>query len=172
LLSVSETAKNTVMWAHYADKHKGAVIGIDFDSVFPDTNEKRGIFMKAVSYSKDRPQINILDSPKGNIPLEAIKKAVMTKSVDWEYEKEFRAVFPVDFLERLQQQGLAHLKDFKGKKTWFLRLYSVSIKKVIFGLYTKDDLKAKIRELAKQQDLQHVRLCQAEESETYTLNLK
>jgi len=172
LLSVSETAKNTVMWAHYADKHEGAVIGIDFDSVFPDTNEKRGILMDAVSYSKDRPQINILDNPEGNIPLEAIEKAVRTKSVDWEYEKEFRAVFFVDFLEILQQQGLALLKDLDDKKTWFLRLNPVSIREVIFGLYTDESLKLAIRKLIERQDLQHVKLRQAEESETYTLNLK
>jgi hypothetical protein len=60
LLSVSQEARNTVMWAHYSDKHKGAVIGIDFDNVFPDTNRVRGILMDPVNYSEQRPKINIL----------------------------------------------------------------------------------------------------------------
>ncbi len=75
-------------------------------------------------------------------------------------------------LEIMQQKGLAHLKDFKGKDTWFLRLNPVSIREVIFGLYTDKSLKSDIRKLIERQDLQHVKLCQAEESETYTLNLK
>jgi len=78
----------------------------------------------------------------------------------------------VDHLEILQRQGLAHLKDFNGKKTWFLRLNPVSIREVIFGLYTDESLKSDIRKLIERQDLQHVKLYQAEESETYTLNLK
>jgi len=172
LLSVSKTAQNTVMWAHYADKHKGAVIGIDFNNVFPDTNKERGILMDAVSYSEHRPQINILEEPEGNVSREAYQKAIMTKSDSWRYEEEFRTIFLVDKLEIFQQQGLAHLKDFNGKKTWFLRLNPVSIREVIFGLYTNESLKSDIRKLIERQDLQHVKLYQAEESETYTLNLK
>ena len=34
LLSVSKTARNSVMWAHYADTHEGAVVGIDFDTFY------------------------------------------------------------------------------------------------------------------------------------------
>jgi len=172
LLSDSKTSQNTVMWAHYADKHKGAVIGIDFDNVSPDTNGPLGILMNSVSYSKDRPKINILEEPGGSVSLEAFQKAVMTKSDSWGYEKEFRAIFLVDDLEIMQQQGLAHLKDFKGKNTWFLRLNPVSIREVIFGLYTDKSLKSDIRKLIERQDLQHIKLRQAAESETYTLNLK
>lgn len=168
LLSVSKTSQNTVMWAHYADKHKGAVIGIDFDNVFPDTNGPRGILMDSVSYSEHRPKMNILSE----LVLEELRKTLFTKSVDWRYEEEFRTIFLVDSLEKLRQQGLAHLKDFKDKKTWFLRLNPVSIREVIFGLYTDKSLKSDIRKLIERQDLQHVKLYQAEESETYTLNLK
>ncbi len=172
LLSLSENAQETVMWAHYAERHKGAVIGIDFDNVSPDTNGPPGILMNSVSYSKDRPKINVLEEPEGSVALEAFQKALMTKSDSWEYEKEFRAIFLVDDLEIMQQKGLAHLKDFKGKDTWFLRLNPVSIREVIFGLYTDESLKSDIRKLIECQGLQHVKLYQAEESETYTLNLK
>lgn len=172
LLSLSENAQETVMWSHYADKHKGAVIGIDFNNVSPDTNGPPGILMDAVSYSKDRPKINILEEPEGSVSFEAYQKALMTKSDSWSYEEEFRTIFLVDSLEIMQQQGLAHLKEFNGKKTWFLRLNPVSIREVIFGLYTDESLKSDIRKLIERQDLQHVKLYQAEESETYTLNLK
>ena len=176
LLSVSKTAQNTVMWAHYADKHEGAVIGIDFNNVYlyPDTNGPSNLVMEPVSYSKDRPKINIYSE----VRFEELRKAFLTKSIDWKYEKEFRTILSVSVLEISQQQGLALLKDFKGKKdfeskkTWFLRLNPASIREVIFGLYTDNDLKSKIRKLIERQDLQHIKLRQAEELETYTLNLK
>jgi hypothetical protein len=168
LLSVSETAQNTVMWAHYTDKHKGAVIGIDFNHIFPDTNKERGILMNAVSYSKQRPQINILSE----LVPEIFGKSLLIKSVDWDYEKEFRSIFFVDYLEVMQRQGLANLKDFNGEKTWFLRLNPESIREVVFGLYTEESLKSAIRKLIDRPELQHVKLYQSEESKTYTLNLK
>ena len=171
LLSVSKTAKEPVMWAHYAEIHKGAVIGIDFDNVSPDTNGPPGILMNSVSYSKDRPKINILEEPEGSVSPEAFRKAVMTKSDSWGYEEEFRTIFLVDSLEIMQQQGLTHLKNFKGKKTWFLRLNPKSIREIIFGLYTEESLKSSIRKLLERAELQHVKLYQAEESETYILNL-
>jgi hypothetical protein len=167
LLSVSNTATESVMWAHYADKHKGAVIGIDFDNI-----HRVKMTMDAVTYSKERPKINIMQEPEGGVSLQAFQKAIMTKSDSWRYEEEFRTIFLVDDLERLQQQGLTHLKDFNGKKTWFLRLNPASIREVIFGLYTDESLKSDIRKLIERQDLQHVKLYQAEESETYILNLK
>lgn len=165
LLSVSKTARNTVMWAHYAEKHKGAVIGIDFDSIFPNS----GIQMDSVDYSEKRPSINILTDFK--TPPEAFLITILTKSSDWKYEQEFRTVFSVDALEGLRKQGLACLKDFNEKKTWFLRLNPESIREIIFGLYTEESLKLAIRKLIERAELQHVQLYQAKESETYLPNL-
>lgn len=167
LVSVSKTARNTVMWAHYSDKHKGAAIGIDFDNVFPDTNKVRGIVMDPVKYSEQRPKINVLPE----FSHEEFLKTLLTKSSEWKYEQEFRTVFLDTDLSKLEQQDLACFKDFSGKKTWFLRLNPESIKEVVFGLYTEKSLKLAVRELIKRPELQHVRLYQAEESETYTLNL-
>ncbi|MFA5240282.1 MAG: DUF2971 domain-containing protein [Phycisphaerae bacterium] len=190
LLSVSKTAQNTVMWAHYTDKHKGAVIGIDYDNIFPrewlsqlrecfatigidydnippGTKKECGIFMNPVEYSKKRPKINILT----DITEENFCKVILTKSNDWNYEEEFRALFIDAFLSGLEREGLSCLKDFNGKKTWFLRLNPQSIREIVFGLYAEDSLKSAIRKLIERPELQHVKLYQAEETETYTLNL-
>jgi hypothetical protein len=165
LLSVSKTAKNTVMWTHYADEHKGAIIGIDFDSIFPD----KGIKMDRVNYTEERPRINILTDFQ--IPPEAFFRTILTKSSDWEYEQEFRAIFPVKVLDDLRTQGLASLKDFNNKKTWFLRLNPASIREIVFGLHTEKNLKLAIRKIIERSELQHVQLYQTQESETYLLNL-
>ena len=52
------------------------------------------------------------------------------------------------------------------------QLNPASIKEVVFGLYTEKKLKEDIKELIKRPDLKHINLLQAEDSETYTLNLK
>ncbi|NQT01616.1 MAG: DUF2971 domain-containing protein [Planctomycetes bacterium] len=171
LLSVSKTAKEPVMWAHYAEIHKGAAIGIDFDNVFPNTHKKLGIVMDPVKYSKKRPKVNVLEESEGSVSIKALKTTLMTKSDAWSYEEEFRTVFMDTYLRDLEQQGLARLKDFNGKKTWFLRLAPKSIRKIIFGLYTEEGLKLAIKNLVERAELQHVKLYQTEESETYTLNL-
>jgi hypothetical protein len=165
LLSVSKVARNTVMWAHYADKHKGVVIGIDFDGVF---SANKGISMDSVNYTEQRHKVKNLTDFNGSP--ETFLRVILTKSIEWRYEQEYRTVFFNAGLQSLEQQGLAFLKDFNSKKTWFLKLSPESVREVIFGLYTEDSLKLSIKKLLERPELQHVKLYQAEESETYTLN--
>ena len=167
LLCVSKTAQNTVMWAHYADKHKGAVIGIDFDDILPSSSKIRGFIMSPVKYSKHRARINCLSENHTAEYLDTL----LIKSIDWGYEMEFRTVFLVDDLENLYKQGYAFYRDFKGRLTWFLRLNPKSIKEIIFGLYAEENLKLTIRKLIERPKLQHIKLWQATEAETYALHL-
>jgi hypothetical protein len=167
LLSVSKTANNTVMWAHYANKHKGGVIGIDFDKIFPGFR----INMEIVDYSAQRPKLNIWDVSYSREFKEKYFKTLITKSSEWVYESEFRNIFDDADLMNLEKDGLACLKDFNGQQTWFLRLNPESIREVIFGLYAKESLKLAISKLIERPELQHIKLYQTEESETYTLNL-
>jgi hypothetical protein len=160
LLSVSKTARNTVMWAHYTEKHKGGVIGFDFEYYFRN--------MEPVRYSKQRPKLNIWDIGSSK---EKYFKTLITKSSEWKYEKEYRQIVDDSDLRGYEKNGLACIKDFNGKKTWFLRLNPESIKEVIFGLYAEDGLKSAIKKLIERPELRHVKLYQTEESETYTLNL-
>lgn len=164
LLSVSEVSQNMLMWSHYADKHRGAVIGFDFDEIMRDG---RGIKMYAVEYSEHRPRVNILIGFD-----EAVDKAIMTKSIDWSYEREFRTLFHTGTLEELRQKEMASFKDFDGKKTWFLRINPSSIKQVIFGVYSGEALKLSVKAIVQQSEFKHVRICQAVKSETYTLGLE
>ena len=168
LLSVSQEARSTVMWAHYADEHKGGVIGIDFDQIFP----KYCLKVDRVNYSEQRPRMNVLDDFESSEFKEKHRNTLFSKSDEWEYEKEYRNIFDDAYLIDLKKQGLACQKDFNDKKTWFLRLNQKSIREVIFGLYTDDGLKSAISKLVERPELQHVKLRQSEESETYTLNLK
>ncbi|MFC1675753.1 DUF2971 domain-containing protein [Planctomycetota bacterium] len=168
LLSVSKTARNPVMWAHYSSEHEGAAIGIDFNNIYQGWNGVSKLVMHRVNYSKKRIKINVLSDTKQK----DYEEFPLTKSIDWKYEKEFRSIFRVVYLELMQQRDLVDFIKIDGKDSWVLRLNPESIKEVVFGLNTKDDLKADIRKLKKErQDLQHIQLRQATLSETYDFDI-
>jgi hypothetical protein len=81
------------MWAHYADSHKGFVIGFDSNSSFFKPGNGKAIDgLRKVNYSPKREAL-----PKGGLSfsdIEELKRAneyiFFTKSADWSYEEELR----------------------------------------------------------------------------------
>jgi hypothetical protein len=74
---------NNLLWAHYADNHKGMCL------VFEVPEEKVPSLYK-VSYSKKYPLVGINENTEG---YKEIIPVVTNKSIDWAYEKEYREVF-------------------------------------------------------------------------------
>ena len=143
LLSLSRTPKNVVMWAHYADRHKGIVIGMDFDNVFKCGN---GIKMSSVTYAKERIKIDLLSQGILGKPTR-FYDVLITKSDSWDYEEECRSVLLAEHLKIFQERENAILRDFNGKETWFLRLKPEMIKEVIFGLSADQGLQTTVKSL-------------------------
>lgn len=78
---VSTRRDDILMWAHYAESHKG--ICLEFDGRHP--------FMahaQKVLYSEDRAPINLYDDAQDL----AMTKALLTKSAHWSYEQEWRLI--------------------------------------------------------------------------------
>lgn len=80
-LSLSATSTNVLMWSHYCESHLGFVIGFDASHEF----FKYGV-MK-IAYSEERPFIDPTESRQE-------PDVFHTKSVDWEYEREYRKSMP------------------------------------------------------------------------------
>lgn len=82
VICMSKDWGSPLMWAHYADSHKGMVLGFDVsDRAFYE-----------VEYQKKRPTLsdmglNTLD----DITPEDIKRLIRTKAEGWSYEQEYRA---------------------------------------------------------------------------------
>lgn len=79
-----QSPDNLLLWAHYSDSHKGVCLKFDiteddelFDIVVP------------VKYSKNYPNFDYLTERQ-----QLVTKAMQTKSIHWEYEKEIRAFKP------------------------------------------------------------------------------
>lgn len=81
----SEKNNDVLMWAHYADSHRG--ICLEF-------NGNSGIMRRAkkVAYDNSRPTVRLFDAVHNSTT--QMMNATLAKSLHWEYEKEWRIVHP------------------------------------------------------------------------------
>ncbi|ROL71812.1 hypothetical protein BLX41_19290 [Pseudomonas protegens] len=90
VLCLSENKSDLLMWAHYADCHKGFVIEFDSNSTFFD--QRRSVndemrHLRKVKYKKTRPSTVLSQATSEDI--------FLTKSDHWEYEAEWRMLMPL-----------------------------------------------------------------------------
>ncbi|MDR0853778.1 MAG: DUF2971 domain-containing protein [Clostridiales Family XIII bacterium] len=77
ILSLSKTDKSQVMWSHYADNHKGIVIGVEIDT---DNYRVEEIIYKEIPHLSNCITINE----------ETALRILKHKSEEWLHEKEVR----------------------------------------------------------------------------------
>lgn len=107
IFSLSKTYNSNLLWAHYANSHNGFCIEYDIEMLkqYPLKTEA---FLD-VLYEKNIPIVNIKDFTDEKI---LVQKLFATKSIDWQYEEEFRII--------TGRQG-------------FYSHYSMAIKSIYFG---------------------------------------
>lgn len=134
VLCLSKCPDDILMWSHYANSHFGVVIEIDTSSEF-FTN------LKEVTYDIKRPSIDVNKEPVDES--EKIKYAndiFFTKSVAWEYEKEYRDV------KRLANAEITNQSDKRGFPIVLFEYPISIIKAIIFGSKMSEDEKVKYTE--------------------------
>lgn len=136
MLSLSEDPVNVLMWAHYADNHRGLVLGFDEKHEF--FNRKRSqndefYSLRKVIYSDAAPFSSLLTLEDDAI--------FVTKGTKWEYEKEWRMLAPLRDATRFVSVGgdLVHLFAFPAE----------AIVSVIVGAKADPDLENDVRELVR-----------------------
>jgi len=81
VLSMSAIADNILLWAHYADAHQGLCLIFDaMNDFFAPAQE--------VQYARLRPEINPVSDSDDSM----MESALLTKSLHWSYEEEWRLV--------------------------------------------------------------------------------
>lgn len=109
VVSLSETQHNLLMWAHYANQHKGICVGYKSD-VLSNVN-----FPKYVKIPTHKQPVKInYDSKKifdfdydldytddNSLFKSVLNKVLTTKGDDWIYEKEHRIILPMNTADRL-----------------------------------------------------------------------
>ena len=86
---LSAVNNSKLMWAHYADEHKGFCIGYDIKSL----NNNLTQLTFPVIYRNSPP---LIVSNIEMITSSACMQMLTQKSLDWEYEKEWRIFFPAN----------------------------------------------------------------------------
>lgn len=97
VLCLSETHRNVVMWSHYADEHKGAVLKLNCIENVDDTI----LLARRVKYVKNFPSFLTIEDWVNHIfglrPID-IPKMLMDlayyKHKNWKYEREWRVAMP------------------------------------------------------------------------------
>jgi hypothetical protein len=98
-LCLTEDPANLLMWAHYADNHRGAVIEFDTDHAF--FNRRVGLqddfrHFREVFYTQQRPAVFLSESDAIDF--------FYCKSIEWGYEHEWRLIVPLaDCSERINR---------------------------------------------------------------------
>ena len=130
-LSLSKSKHSLLMWAHYADNHKGIILGLDTSHrFFNQTIKPRASApfedtsfcgkMLPVTYDRVRPKFKFGLN---------FSEAILTKSDEWMYEKEYRM-----FMRKSDCNELA--KDKDGNIISHVFLFKIppdSIKRIIIG---------------------------------------
>lgn len=93
ILCLTEAPDNLLMWAHYADCHRGFVLEFDSTHAFFNQRTSTSDYLRhlaKVSYTRVRPQLTLFDSTIDPEVFVAnlVASYFLTKSADWSYEKE------------------------------------------------------------------------------------
>ncbi|WP_175472645.1 MULTISPECIES: DUF2971 domain-containing protein [unclassified Duganella] len=131
VLSLSRTNNNILMWSHYADSHKGIVLGLDETHDFFSGVDRMGL---------KRPPRNVVYSTKRQLvkagDTQAFEKLMCQKSLDWAYEEEVRLfrAFGTD----------EECLSFSPHQIHLFELPKTCIKQVYIGMNASTELRAAI----------------------------
>ncbi|PKQ79392.1 hypothetical protein CJP16_08605 [Aeromonas sobria] len=166
IISFSESKENLLMWAHYADEHKGMVAGIvynpNINSIFyklfradalinSSLNVEWSPFdgaPKPVSYRKGlRYRNDMFDYDYSNISAEGadriLHEVFMQKSDEWIYEQEHRVVLRLEQADRVIIPSLNNIENIsireRLKKSSYTSREPVTGKIIIDLLDIEDD---------------------------------
>jgi hypothetical protein len=138
VVSFTEESKSLLMWAHYADKHRGFVIEFAPDHPWFDRRirpDDEFCWLCRVRYQRERAALVATQTSGEDVYL--------TKSADWEYEKEWRVLVPVQECE-IRGQDAHH-----GVPVHAVRLPRDAIKRVILGSRMTAETRRAVVEAAK-----------------------
>jgi hypothetical protein len=155
VLSLSELADHKLMWAHYAERSTGFVVG--FDSENPFFQQRRSEvdefgYLRKVHYEEKRPNVDFANTSS----LEWFQ----VKAKEWEYEQEWRIVRPLSDASQHFEQ--------KPFDIFLFAFPPEAVVEIIAGTHTSAETKDQLRQAAV--SLPKARLWQMRESRGYELN--
>lgn len=159
-LSLSEDPKNELMWSHYAEEHRGYVLGFDgthtyFNQKASPSDEFR--HLRKVNYTKERLKINLMNTNGVEM--------FLTKGMKWQYELEWRII-----------RSFTDATEVLDRKPYPIYLFSFparAISEIILGFRMSEEKKNTVRhKLIEDSNYSHIKLNQAQLDESdFSINL-
>jgi hypothetical protein len=147
---LTECINNLLLWAHYADGHRGVCFRFRTDGLFRDFgNHKVGMLIQ-MGYQKRYPTVSFYRDGL----FKKARAVLATKSSDWRYEREWRLLYnagpghaPISpvILDaviagcRVSGTDLAFLREIVAKRTHRLDLLRASRNEGVFGVTIAPD---------------------------------
>jgi hypothetical protein len=130
------------MWAHYADDHRGIVIGIDESKIMTDPKE-----LAEVEYGKDFVRMPVFANPeKIDLYESHIRNALHRKEKMWEYESEVRFYI--------------NLNEKSSDGQYYKHISAESIKEIYLGLRANETTEIIAKEISKRSNFKHLKVLQ------------
>jgi hypothetical protein len=155
ILSLTRTPTNPLMWAHYAQKHEGLVIGIDVIKAGL-TDEQSNLIPAQfgnVIYVSRRPEQPFISKPGTMLAVgtthhfpqdhyEKLQRLFLHKPLCWSYEEEVRVVKCINGIS--PESGTTPSGNFKlietdGRPLYLLSLTVGCIRELYFGFGSDDE---------------------------------
>jgi hypothetical protein len=148
ILSLSEVPDNELMWAHYADSHKGLVLCFDETHPFFDRRRSESdafYFIRKVQYFDDSPvSLTTID----------IDAVLVLKGTSWSYEREWRMLVPLN--------DPTHTVPVEGDIIYLYQFPSEALVGIILGAHATQNTETLVRNLLRDRaDLRHIRWTRA-----------
>ena len=152
ILSLCKRPDSIVMWAHYAEQHKGFVLGFNRSHPFFEKQKTDWAdtgTLREVTYGMNRINVDFA----GEVTLKF--DIFLRKNRDWDYEEEVRLIRGLHAASELRKvPGKPDICLFDIPKT--------CVSSVIFGLHCSPDLRSSIEHKVKSDvELKDVRLFKA-----------
>lgn len=149
VLSLTRTPTNPLMWAHYADKHRGVVLGFDMNEM--GLTDVECNFIPAqygnIIYVSTRPNAQFIMKPELGLEVgsthkfradhyEKLQRLFLHKPVCWAYEEEVRVLKCLKGLNDeggSTQSGDFVLAEGPGYPLFCYKFTPSAVKEMIFG---------------------------------------
>lgn len=170
MLCLTRTSTNALMWAHYADSHRGVVLEIDCEKAglhCPETNMIPAHFGSVV-YAKHRPYGRYESGPQPTLVVgdvyhfvleryERWQRLFLTKPLDWAYEEEVRIAKCVANLNKsgtsMNKSGKFSVIKIRGRHMYCYHIPKNAISKIILGIRFDQNKKEEFINLTKETDI-------------------
>jgi len=157
IFCLSEVPDSLLMWSHYAESHRGFLIGFNSEDGFFNQKgyEEDPIrHLRAISYADKRPSFAGFSLAMTETELMSlVDLTLFTKADAWSYEREWRMVQPLASADSVVSSEAAAVHLYKIPAT--------AITSVVLGARASDGLESDIRNILRGATFRHVSLLRA-----------